>query len=491
MTNVKTVLRGGVVMIAALSAPAQAQETLLSRLVGQIGEDSRMSWDEGRRVETSEVYDGLRLATPGFVLNAETLQLTPKGNRLEAEADSVVFNSKTDSSFSFEADKITLFLGSEHVRLVSKRKLPRDFCALGAANMELTLEKARLVRNVEGGDEALLRRRDRVEKLDIEQGVEPTGTGCKLSASADMEGYERLYSDQSGATINALSVNFEMPGNVDTLIAGSVPEITLDLDIGGYEMRVSDGAPGVVMRDGQMSAEVLSRSAAPLLTSLIRTRGDTSLERTAAAYEAARDVVSTTRFSANALVARVQNFMPGTMAGELSRADLTSVIGDYDGVLSTDEAHARLEVNGDLTGLSRTKVDLALDLSPYQEDDFPGAGEVSLDALGLPVSLDRLLMEQTDEGFLRAFETFTGSTFSVFAALYSGKLVSEIPEPLRPAARFFLGRANIFFQNSARGGTGKARITTPTDLNLYETYLLGESRPDLIPRALKIEVTQE
>lgn len=451
-----------------------------------------MTWDEGRRVEDAEVYDGFRLSTPSFTLNIEQVRLAPRGRQLDVMATGVLLNETGDGGgSSVEAESISALLGRPHVRMIADRTVPGDLCTLGGTGAEVTVKDASFVRSVPDDEGGLLRRRDRVERIDLGQDISDAAGGCRIDLSISADGFERASSDRSGTSLNRMSIDLSAPGSVDTLIAGGVPEVRADLDLGGYEMRVAGGAPGIVMRDGMARLRAASKSLAPLLTSFLRTRTERLAPRLVSAYDALRKADVGVNFSANGAVLRLENLMPDPVIGDLSRADLTSIIGNYEGEASIDDAAARLLVSGDLTGLSKTTADLHLDLPGYQEGFVAGDGEFSLYGLNPPVRLDKLDITQEDRGFLRSFERFTGSTFSVFAALYSGPLSSEIPEGYRPAARTFLGRMNDFFSDSARGGTGRIRITTPTDLSLYETYQLGTRRPDLFPRLIRLEVMEE
>lgn len=469
-----------------LSGPLAAQETLLTGALSAIAPNARVSWDQGASRDGQETYEGLFVGQGGVRVRGDEVRVSPDGPIARIEADRVVLNLDGDERFALEMTGLSLAVPAAALRALRDRTPVPDLCLWEGAVLEA--RGVRLVRDVTVTGSRPLRSEARADLIRLTQETRRMGDQCEVTLSGRADGTQEARSDKSGLRIDLIELTLTLPGNLGTLTSAGAPDLVLALRFGGLIRQVPGGASVASVRDGSVDARVNALGSVPALTATLRTRGAPVADRIGAALSALAPAEARVSGAVNGATLLVEALLPSGLISGLSRASLSSVIGDYAAELDTAGGVATLRVSSDAVGIGRTSLEAGMTVTARRPD---GPAPVSgADRILPDVRLDRAELTHQDGGLLRAIELISGSPVSVLAAIFLEEGHMSVPEAWRPAARRAVKELARFFSLTAREGGGLLRVSTPTDLTLLETYQLLTLRPDLADQLIVTEVSQ-
>ena len=479
----------GLLALLLSVGPAPAQEPVLTGVLAAIAPDARVSWDRGASQAGQETYEGLFVGQGPVRVRGDQVRVIPDGPIARIEADRVVLNLDGEDPFSIEVTGLSLTVPASALRALRDGPVP-DLCFREAEGARLEARGVRILRDIPVPGARPVRAEARADLIRLTQEVRRTGSGCEVTLAGRADGAQEARSDKSGLRFEQLELTLTLPGNLDALTSAGAPDLTLALRFGGALRQVPGGASVAAIRDGSVDARISAIGAVPALTALLRTRGAPTTERAAAALSALTPARARVAAQVNGATLLVEALLPTGLISGLSRASLTSMIGDYGAELETGGGDATLRVRSDAVGIGRTGLDASLRLAPRRED-APGLGlGPRVDQLLPDIRLGRAELTHQDGGLLRAIELISGSPVSVLAAIFLNEGIEAVPEGWRPAARRAVTELARFFSLTPRGEGALLRLSTPQDLSVPETYRLLTLRPELADQLIVTEVTQ-
>lgn len=488
--RVREKLTGAFLGLLLSSGSALPQETVLSGVLTQFLPEARVSWSSGVASAGTETYEDLFVGDGDLRLRASRVMVTPEGPVARISAEGVVVNLDTDETLSLEIGTVTTSLSAPLLSALGGVEGLIDLCRLGATGTSLELTDLRGLGDVKQEGLRRVRSEVRADRVSLRQEVSPVGGGCRFEVSLDLLNGQEVRSDKSGTRIDRFGLTLSVPGNLQTLTAEGAPPLAVSATLAGLLRQVPGGASIALVRDGRLEGELTALSAVPALTALLRNRGRATPDRVAATLRALTpaDVSATASLTGTTLL--VEALVPADRISGLSRASLTSVIGDYRARLRTRAGLATVEVGSDLVGVGESSAALRARVSE-RGPDAPDRGLPPTLEAALPrVDLEEAVIRHQDRGLLRAVELITGSPVSVLAAIYLNEGVVELPEPWRPAARRAASELARFLSLTPQEDGAELLVRTPTDLSVLETYRLLTLRPELVDRLVASEVRQ-
>lgn len=487
---VRRKVMGALLGAVFLPGAALSQETVLSGVLSRALPDAQVSWSSGVAVSGTETYEDLFLSQGDFRVRADRVTVTPEGPIARIAAEGVVVNNDSDETFSLEVGSATTTLSAPMISALNGSDEVVDLCRVGAFGLTAEVRDLRVLRDVRQEGLTRVRSELKADRIDLNQTTSPVETGCGVEVTLNLVNVQEVRSDKSGTRADRFGISVSLPGNVETLTFAAAPPIQVSATFSGFLRQVPGGASIAVARDGGLEAEVSALSVVPALTAYLRGRGQTATDRAVSVARALipADIRASAYLTGSTLL--VEAMVPADRISGLSRASLTSLIGDYRAQLQTRSGQAAVEVSADLIGVGEISVDLRARLSE-RGDDAPD--------LGLPEILERVLprtqleaasIRHRDSGLLRAIELITGSPVSVLAAIYLKEGVSDLPENWRPAARRAVSETARFMSLTTRSQGAEISVRTPTDLSVLETYRLLTIRPELADQLITLEVRE-
>lgn len=484
----KSHLLGGVLSLLLSGQASLAQDTVLTGVLAALAPGARVSWDSGVSQSGRETYEGLFLRDGRVRLRGDQVRVVPDGAVARIEADRLIVNLDGDDRFALELSAVTLQVSAAALLALRADGALPDLC--GAEGVALEARGIRILRDVGAGTERRVRSESRIERVRVDQEVRAVQGGCLVSLRGLMEGAQEARSDKSGVRLDRSEISLSFPGNVATLTSGTAPDLTLTLGFGGVLHQIPGGASVISVHEGSAEARVAALSTVPALTALLRTRGLPASDRAAAVISALTPANLGVSARLNGTTLLAEALIPAGLISGLSRASLTSLIGDYEAGVEAANGLARLRLGSNVVGVGVTALSAELRLAPRRADAPP---------LGLDPTLERVLpdfrlegaeLRHRDLGLLRAIELITGSSVSVLAAIYIQEGANLVPEAWRPATRRAVTDLARFFSLTPKGEGALLRLSTPQDLSVPETYRLLTLRPELADQLIATEVTQ-
>lgn len=486
----KSHLLGGVLALLLSAQASLAQDTVLTGILTALAPGARVSWDSGVAQSGRETYEGLFVRDGRVRLRGDQVRVVPDGAVARIEADRLILNLDGDDRFALELNGVTLQISAAALRSLRDGGALPDLCDGEGAGAALEARGVRILRDVGAGPEGRVRSESRIERVRVDQEVRRVEGGCVVSLRGLIEGAQEARSDKSGTRVDRSEISLSFPGSVGTLTSGKAPDLTLSLAFSGVLRQIPGGATVISVRDGSAEARVAALSAVPALTALLRTRGLTAPDRAAAVIAALTpaDLDGSARINGTTLLAEA--LIPAGLISGLSRASLTSLIGDYEAGVEAANGRARLRLASNVVGVGETGLSAELRLAPRRADAPPLGLDPTLERVLPDIRLEGAELRHRDLGLLRAIELITGSPVSVLAAIYIQEGADAVPEPWRPATRRAVTELARFFSLTPRGEGALLRLSTPQDLSVPETYRLLTLRPELADQLILTEVTQ-
>lgn len=469
---------------------ALSQETVLSGALSQVLPGARVSWSSGVAVAGTETYEDLFLSQGSFRVRADRVTVTPEGPIARIAAERVIVNNDTDATFSLEISSAKTTLSIPMISALNGTDGIVDLCRIGASGLSVELGDLRVLRDVRQEGLTRVRSEIKADLIDLNQTVSPVETGCGVEVTLNLVNAQEVRSDKSGTRVDRFEIALSGPGSVETLTSASPPPVQASLTFSGFLQQVPGGASIAVIRDGGLDTELSALSAVPALTAYLRGRGQGPAERAVTVARALipADVRASAYLTGTTLLAEA--LVPADRISGLSRASLTSVIGDYRAQMQTRSGQAAVEISADLIGLGESSIDLRARLSA-RADDAPDLGFSEIVERALPrTHLEAATIRHRDSGLLRAVELITGSPVSVLAAIFLKEGVLELPERWRPAARRAVSEGARFMDLTTRREGAEISVRTPTDLSVLETYRLLTIRPELADQLIASDVRE-
>ena len=483
-------IMGGAIALALLTqgAAAQGRETLLTGILGGLAPGSEVSWSSGVASAGVETYQNLFFSVGPARVRAASVQVSPNGPQARVEASGVVISLDGDDLFGVEIGDLTLSLSAALVNGVSEISGIPDLCMIGRGGNTVDLERVRIVGGFGVGPQTAVRSELRVRNLSLAQETRPASGGCEVRITLRGGEITETRSDKSGLILSTLEADLSLPGSVETLVAGSAPDLALSAKLGGVEAQLPGGGAVANMRDGSMSLRLPALSAVPALTAYLRTRGASQAERDLAMAQALLpgDITLTAALNGTSVLAEA--LIPAQLISGLSRASLTTLIGDYEANVRTKGGEMNVQATSRITGVGETRARADLRVSAKPDDQAPLGAWPRLEPVIPRADLTQMEITHRDEGLLRAIELITGSPVSVLAALYLRDGVEEAPEPWRPALRRAVSELARFSALTTSAQGARVQISTPQGLSLQEAYLLLGFRPELVNDIIRTEV---
>ena len=486
----KAPLLMSVLALVLAGGAAPAQETVLTGVLSAIAPDARVSWDRGASQAGQETYEGLFVGQERVRVRGDQVRVTPDGPVARIEADRIVLNLDGDERFAVEVTGLSLIVPASALRALRDGGPVPDLCFEEGAGVEIEARGVRIVRDIPVPDARPVRAEAQADLIRLTQEIRRSGPGCEVTLTGRADGAQESRSDKSGLRFDLFELTLTFPGTLETLTAAEAPDLTLALRFGGVIRQVPGGASVVAVRDGSVEARITALGTVPVLTSLLRSRGAPAGDRIAGALSALTPAEGRVSGAVNGATLLVEALLPSGLISGLSRASLTSVIGDYAAELEMRGGSATLMASSEVVGIGRTRIEAGLRLAPRR----PEASELGLGPLvdrALPdIRLGWAELTHQDGGLLRAIELISGSPVSVLAAIFLKDCQEAVPEAWRPAARRAATELARFFALTARGEGALLRLSTPQDLSVPETYRLLTLRPELADQLIVTEVTQ-
>jgi hypothetical protein len=475
-------IMGGLLAIALLNqgAAAQGRDTLLTGILGGLAPGSEVTWSSGVANAGVETYQNLFFSVGPARVRAASIQVSPNGPQARVEASGVVISLDGDDLFGVEIGGITLSLSAALVNRVSDLSGIPDLCQIGRGGNKVDLERVRIVGRGGLNTERGVRSELRLRNLSLSQETRPTAAGCEVKLSLRGGEITESRSDKSGLSLSDLQASLSLPGSVETLVAGSAPDLALSAKVGGVEVLLPGGGAVANMRDGTVTFTAPALSAVPALTAYLRTRGAGPAEREKAVAEALlpADITLTADLNGTSILAEA--LIPAQLISGLSRASLTTLIGDYEASIRSKGGDMRVQAASRITGVGETRAGADLRIYAGSNDQSPLGVWPRLESLIPRVYLSGAEITHRDEGLLRAIELISGSPVSVLAALYLRDGAEATPERWRPALRRAVSELARFFALTTSAQGARVQIETPEGLSVQEAYLLLSFRPELV-----------
>ncbi len=483
-------LLGGVLALLLSAQASLAQDMVLTGILAALAPGARVSWDSGVAQSGRETYEGLFLRDGRVRLRGDQVRVVPDGPVARIEADRLVLNLDGDDRFAVELNAVTLQVSAAALLALRADGALPDLCGEEGAGAALEARGVRILRDVGTGPEGRVRAEARIDQVRIDQEVRRVEGGCVVTLSGLMEGGQEARPDKSGVRVDRADISLTLPGNVATLTSGKAPDLTLTLGFGGVLRQIPGGATVVSIRDGAAEGRLAALSAVPALTALLRTRGLAAPDRAAAVISALTpaDLGGSARLNGTTLLAEA--LIPAGLISGLSRASLTSLIGDYEAGVEAANGRARLRLSSNVVGVGETDLSAALRIAPRRPDAPPLGLDETLERVLPDLRLEGAELRHRDLGLLRAIELITGSPVSVLAAIYIQEGADAVPEAWRPATSRAVNELARFFSLTPKGEGALLRLSTPQDLSVPETYRLLTLRPELADQLIVTEVTQ-
>lgn len=485
----KSPLLMSVLALILCGQQAPAQETVLTGVLSSVAPDAQVSWDRGASQAGQETYEGLFVGQGRVRVRGDLVRVSPNGPTARIEADRLVLNLDGDERFAVEVSGLSLTIPAAALRAFRDGGPVPDLCFEAGAGVEA--RGVRIVRDLPSPNGRPVRAEARADLIRLTQEIRKTGSGCEVTFTGRADGAQESRSDKSGFRLDLFELTLTLPGNLETLTSVGAPDLTIALRFGGAVRQVPGGASVAAVRDGSADARITAIGAVPVLTALLRTRGGTTEERLAATLSALTPAEARLSGAVNGATLLVEALLPSGLISGLSRASLTSVIGDYAAELDLRGGGAAIfRARSEPVGIGLTTLAAELTLAP-RRPDAPDLGlGTLLDRVVPDVRLRRAELVHRDGGLLRAIELISGSPVSVLAAIFLEDGQEAVPEAWRPAARRAVTELARFFSLTPRGEGALLRLSAPQDLSVPETYRLLTLRPDLADQLIVTEITQ-
>jgi len=469
-------------------AAAQGTNTLLNGILRGIAPGSEVTWSSGVANAGVESYQDLFFSVGATRIRAASVRVAPDGSVVSIEAREVVLSRDGDDRFGVEIEHLRLSVSFALINGVSEIALVPDLCQIGRAGNRVEAERVRIVQGVGEDPARPVRSELRIRDISLRQEVSPAGSGCEIRFSLRADEVSEARSDKSGLSLSTLEMNLSLPGNVGTLTGGAAPDLNLSTRVGGVERQLPGGGAVANMRDGTLTLSAPALGLVPVLTAFLRTRDAGLGVRDKAIAEALLPAEVNIAASLNGTALLAEALIPAHLISGLSRASLTTVIGDYQAHISAKGGEVTVDLGSGITGVGKTRAEVLLRLSPPPENQTPIGISPRLERVMPRADLMGAQLSHRDEGLLRAIELISGSPVSVLAAIYLKDGVGAAPESWRPALRRAVSEIARFSALTPSGDGARLRVATAPGLSLQEAYKLLSFRPDLTGDLILTEV---
>jgi hypothetical protein len=479
---------GALTGLLLAAAPAASQETVLSGILGPLLPEARVSWSVGTARGGAETYEDLFVGQGDARLRAGLVTVTPEGPVAKVEAEGLVLNLDTDETFSMEIGSLTTTLSAPMIAALRGVSGVPDLCRITAAGTLIEITDLRVLRDVGRDGLRRIRSETRIDRISIRQDVAAAGVGCEVRISVGLRNASEVRSDKSGTRIDRFDLSLSLPGNVETLASGSAPDLSISATFAGLLRQVPGGASIALVRDGAAQAELAALSAVPALTAFLRSRDDAPVDRAAAVSRALipGDLRLSGALTGSTLLAEA--LVPADRISGLSRASLSSLIGDYSAEFGTRGGQAAVLIGSEIVGVGRSALEARARISE-RGPDAPQLDLIPSIEPFLPrFHLETATLRHEDRGLLRAIELITGSPVSVLAAIYLKEGLPDLPDPWQAPVRRAVSEVSRFLSLTTTGVGAEIELSTPTDLSVLETYRLLSLRPELADQLIASEV---
>ena len=471
-----------------IAGPATAQETVLNGIMSRLAPESRISWSSGVAKEGVETYSDLFIGQGQVRVRMSEARVRPDGAFARVEAEGVVVNLDEEEGFSLELGDMSISVPASMLSAIRNVKGVPDLCQIAGGGASVEADGIRLLRTFRRDGGLRVRSEIRIDTFRVTQQAVPTGSGCEIRIGLDLNGAEEARSDKSGLRVDRTDLTLTFPGNLQSLASTDAPDLSATFSFGGVLWQAPGGATITSARDGALEARISAASAVPALTAHLRGRDGPNWDRAVKISRALLPGDLSLAVDLNGVTVLAEALIPAHLISGLSRASLTSVIGDYQAGLDTSSGRATLRVSSDVIGIGSTR---------FEADALLSERDPEAPRTGLPAAVERLLprmklgratLSHRDLGLLRAFELITGSPTSVAAAIYLQSGADALPAEWRPAALRAVSELARFLSLTTTEGGAELILTTPSDLSIGETYRLMTLRPDLSERLISSEV---
>jgi hypothetical protein len=485
----RAIIRGlSALVLAGYAGAASSQETLLTGVLNGLVPGSEVTWSSGVSSSGTEIYEDLFISLGGTRARAAQVRVTPDGAIARVEADGVVLNLDADPRFALEISRLAFSLSAPLLRASSDGAGVTDLCRTGQGGNAGQARGVRIVRDVGLDPSKRVQSELRIGEVSFRQETGPAGSGCELLLSGRADGLLEVRSDKSGFRIDRWEADLSLPGNVETLVSGAAPDLSLTIGFGGVERQLPGGGAVANVRDGTLRIAAPALSAVPVLTAFLKTRGAPVPERDAALMTALLPADIVVEAAINGVGLLAEALIPGGLISGLSRASLSTVTGDYEATARLRGGQLALDFGSQITGVGRTRVETRMRLSPRSESAGPVGVWPRLEAVLPRIGSETATLTHRDEGLLRAIELISGSSVSVLAAIYLEEGVEAAPETLRPALRRAISDLARLSAMSASGEGARLTLSPVTDLSVQEILLLLGLRPELAYELIGTEI---
>jgi hypothetical protein len=458
---------------------AQGTNTLLNGILGGLAPGSEVTWASGVASAGVETYQDLFFSVGTTRVRAASVRVSPDGPVASIEAQGVVLSRDEDDRFGVEIEHLRLSVSAALINGVSKITLIPDLCLLGRGENRVEAERVRIVQDVGQDPGRSVRSELRIRELSLRQEVSPVGSGCEIRFSLAADEVSEARSDKSGLSLSTLETTFSLPGNVETLTGRAAPDLNLSTRVGGVERQLPGGGAVANMRDGTLTLSAPALGLVPVLTAFLRTRDAGQGVRDTAIAEALLPAEASITASLNGTALLAEAIIPAHLISGISKASLTTVIGDYKAEILVKGGEAKIDLGSSITGVGVTRGEAILRLSAPPENATPIGIWPRLERVMPRADLMGAQLSHRDEGLLRAIELISGSPVSVLAAIYLKDGVLDAPEPWRPALRRAVSELARFSSLTLSRDGARLKVSTAPGISLQEAYTLLSFRPEL------------
>lgn len=484
----RKIIPGALTALLLTASPAATQETVLSGILAQLLPQSQVSWSTGVAREGAETYEDLFIGQGDARVRTGLVTVSPEGPVARIEAKDVILNLDSDETLSLEIGTLSSTLSAPMIAALRGVSGVPDLCRITAAGAEISLTGLRVLRDVGRDGPRQVRSETKIDRISILQDVAGAGAGCEIRISVGLENASEVRSDKSGTRVDRFELSLSLPGNVETLASQGAPNLSISATFAGLLRQVPGGASIALVRDGAAQAELAALSAVPALTAYLRSRDGTTLDRAVAVSRALvpGDLRMSAALTGSTLLAEA--LVPADRISGLSRASLTSLIGDYRAEFQARGGQAAVLIGSEIVGVGRSALEARARISE-RGPDAPQLDLIPSIEPFLPrFHLETATLRHEDRGLLRAIELITGSPVSVLAAIYLKEGLPDLPDPWQAPVRRAVSEVSRFLSLTTTGIGAEIELSTPTDLSVLETYRLLTLRPKLADQLIASEV---